>query len=80
MGDPDVEAVLIARLADGRGSTAEEVRLGLQCAGAIDSLEGVELAMEAEQAFGIAISDSELSSNVCRSVPELVALVRSKLG
>lgn len=80
MDEPDVESVLITRLAESRGSTRQEVLLDLERTGAIDSLEGVELAIEAEQAFGIAISDSELSSDVCQSIPALVALVRSKLS
>jgi acyl carrier protein len=80
VNEADVESVLITRLAASRGSTREEVLLDLECAGAIDSLEGVELVIEAEQVFGIAISDGEISSDVCRSIPELVALIQSKLG
>ena len=78
MDELDVESVLIACLANNRGSTREEVLLDLESAGAIDSLEGVELAIEAEKAFGIAISDDDLSSAVCRSIPALVTLVTSK--
>jgi acyl carrier protein len=80
VNEADVEAILITRLAASRGSSREEVLLDLEGAGAIDSLEGVELVIEAEQVFGIAISDRDLSSDVCRSIPELVALIQSKLG
>lgn len=79
VNESDVQSVLIDRLANSRGSTRDELLLDLECAGAIDSLEGVELVIEAEQVFGIAISDNELSSDVCRSIPELVALIQSKL-
>lgn len=80
MSESDVHAVLVDRLATSRGSTRDEVLAELERAGGIDSLEGVELVIEAEQTFGIVISDRELSSDVCRSIPELVALIQSKLG
>lgn len=80
MDDLDVQSVLIKRLADSRGSTSGEVLRDLGSAGAIDSLEGLGLAIEAEKVFGIAISDDELSSTVCRSIPALVAMVTSKLA
>ncbi len=79
VNDSDVEAILIAQLATNRGATGEEVRLELARTGAIDSLEGLELAIEAERTFGISVSDDELSS-VCRSIPDMVGLVRSKLA
>ncbi len=80
MNVPEVEALLIARLAQGRGRTTEEVLIEIEGCPAIDSLEGIELAMEAEQAFGISIPDSELSSDVCQSLHGLATLVCSRLG
>lgn len=80
MDETYVESVLIDRLALSRECTREEVLLDLERTGAIDSLEGVELVIEAEQVFGIAITDRELSSELCQSIPEIVALVRSKLS
>ena len=79
VNESNVESLLIARLAASRDSTPEEVMLDLERTGAIDSLEGVELVIEAEQTFGIAVSDKELSSEVCQSIPKLVALILSKL-
>ena len=80
MTGTDVESVLITQLAKSRDSTLEDVLRELEQFGVIDSLEGVELVAEAEMQFGISISDSELSSDVCRSVPALAKLVRSKLS
>lgn len=80
MTDKDVEVVLINYLAQSRGIAHNEVLEELDCSGAIDSLEGVELIIEAEREFGIAIPDSDVTSKVCSSVPELVKLVRSKLS
>lgn len=78
MNDSDVEAILISQLAASRGVTQDEVLLELERSGSIDSLEGVELIIEAERTFGISIKDRELSSAVCQSIPRLVALVQSK--
>jgi len=80
MNDTDFETVLIAKLAESRGTTQDEVRNELERLGAIDSLEGLELLMDAERGFEISISDQEISSDVCRSIPKMVALVRLKLA
>lgn len=80
MNDTDIETVLIAKLAESRGTTQDEVRNELERLGAIDSLEGLELLMDAERGFEISISDQEISSDVCRSIPKMVALVRLKLA
>ena len=76
----DVETVLVDRLASSRGVERDAVLGELARGAAIDSLEGLELAVAAEAAFGIAVSDDELSSAACRSFPGLVGLVRSKLN
>lgn len=76
---PDVESVLIGQLARNRDCATDDVLVEMERTGGIDSLEGLELAMEAERTFGIKISDGELSK-ACRSIPDLAALVRSKLS
>jgi len=78
LAQPDVESVLIEQLAKNRDCTSDDVVHDLEVSGGIDSLEGLELAMKAEQTFGIKISDDELAK-ACRSIPDLAALIRSKL-
>jgi acyl carrier protein len=78
LDEPDVEATLIEQLARNRGCTTDEVRLELERRGGIDSMDGLVLAIAAERTFGISISDDELERS-CRSFPDLVGLVRSKL-
>ena len=80
MNDANVQKTFIAQLSASRGASIDEVLEELErTGGAIDSLEGLELAIEAERTFGVTISDKELSSGICRSIPDLVACVRSKL-
>lgn len=80
MTDFTVKEALIHQLSTSRGVLRDEIveELG-RTGGIIDSLEGLELAIEAERTFGVTISDKELSSGICRSIPYLVACVRSKL-
>ena len=78
LSQAEVESVLIDQLARSRAVARDEVLLEMERTGGIDSLEGLELAMEAERAFKIKISDDELEV-ACRSIPELATLVRSKL-
>jgi acyl carrier protein len=74
----DVEDALIDRLAVSRSATRDDVLLDLRrTGGQIDSLEGLELVIDAERMFGVRVSDDELSSGICRSVPDLVAFIRS---
>jgi acyl carrier protein len=74
----DIEAWLVDQLAAKRGKDRDEVHAELTQDPAIDSLEVLELVVPAEQEFGIAVSDDELSS--CRSLPDLTRVVRSKLA
>lgn len=76
----EVQDALFAVLAESRGSTLDDVRADCGSGGEIDSLEGVELIAAAEERFGITVSDEELSSHVCSSIPLLAELVVSKLG
>lgn len=75
----DVEAALYEALAEMRRSTLADVRADVCGHDDIDSLEGVELIAAAEERFGIMIEDDEVTSRVCRSIPRLAALVRTKL-
>lgn len=77
--DVTIEDVLYAALADNRGCTVKAVRAVLDAEGAIDSLEGIELVTAAEVHFGITIDDDKVTQRVCRSIPRLAALVRTKL-
>lgn len=79
MEQPDIEAVLVDRLASERGVDRQDILCELARGDPIDSLEGLDLAIAAETAFAITISDDELSSGVCRSVSAMTGLVRSKL-
>ncbi len=79
MEDANIEDALYAALADNRGNSVEVVRATLDADGVIDSLEGVELVTAAEEHFGITIDDDEVTQRVCRSIPRLAALVRTKL-
>lgn len=78
--DVEIEQFLVRRLAKSRGQGEVEVRESITAAGGIDSLEGVELILAAEDAYGVSIPDDALSSQVCRSIPELVRLIRSHLA
>lgn len=75
-----VEEVLCSLLAEARGSTSDAVRTELGDAGEIDSLEGVELIVAAEQRFGIEVQDSEITTRRCRSIPALAELIASRIG
>jgi acyl carrier protein len=45
----------------------------------IDSLEGVELALAAEQRYGVRIPDADLN-RVCRSIPKLAELIEKRMA
>jgi acyl carrier protein len=45
----------------------------------IDSLEGVELALAAEQRYGVRIPDTELN-RVCRSIPKIAEFIEKRLA
>lgn len=75
-----VEEALYAALAESRGSALDEVRADVGSDGQIDSLEGIELALVAEERFGVHVDDSELTPATCSSIPKLAQLVASKIG
>lgn len=75
----DIEAFLLQRLAERREQSKEEVQAGMNAKGQIDSIEGVELILAAEQAFGVDIPDDILSTDLCTSLSNLASLIRSKI-
>jgi acyl carrier protein len=74
----DVEDALYEELAQSRGCSTASVHADVGAGGEIDSLEGVELVAAAEGKFGVRISDRELTSKVCSSIPRLAQLVAAK--
>lgn len=74
----DIESFLIERLATSREVTPDEVRESVLAAGEIDSMEGVELILAAEAEYGVDIPHDVLTPDLCRSLDQLVALIRSK--
>lgn len=75
----EIEARLVEELATSRQSTADAVRLEMAINDVIDSLEGVELAITAEVAFGVRIADSELPA-ISSSVHKLAELIAAKMA
>lgn len=67
------------RLATNRESNEAEVREAVLANGQIDSLEGLELILAAEEEYGIDVPLDALTPDLCRSLSELAALIRSKL-
>ncbi len=57
---------------DGDDQTTAEI------AERIDSLEGVEVIMAAEERFGVSIPDGELN-RICRSISRIAEMVEQKL-
>jgi acyl carrier protein len=77
--DQDVEVFLMQQLAACRGESEDQVQAAILAAGGIDSLEGVELILAAEEEYGVEIPDDALSPEVCSSLSELAALIGSKM-
>lgn len=76
----DVQAALYRVLADNRGSTPEVIREQVGGTGEIDSLEGIELIIAVETEFDVRIEDSELTSQICRSIPQMAELVAMRMA
>jgi acyl carrier protein len=74
----DIETYLVEQLASSRKVSITEVADSITATGGIDSLEGVELILVAEEVLGISIPDDALSSRVCRSIPKIAQLLRSE--
>jgi len=74
----EIEAAIYDLLAESRGMTVVEVRAEVGAGGEIDSLEGVELVAAVEARFDVQITDRELTSSLCSSIPRLAQLVATK--
>ena len=74
----EIEEALYNELAESRGATPAAVRAEVGAGGEIDSLEGVELIAAIEERFDVRISDRELTSKVCSSIPRLARLAAAK--
>lgn len=70
---------LLNALAESRGKTVDAVEDEIGAEGLIDSLEGVELVAAMEKEYGVKVSDRELSSRLCSSIPRLAEAVAAKL-
>lgn len=74
-----IRSTLMRALAESRGKSVDAVEDEIGAEGLIDSLEGVELVAAIEKEFGVKITDRELSSRLCSSIPRLVEAVSTKL-
>ena len=74
-----IEAALYDRLAANRGVSSDDIRVELGAGGGIDSLEGVELLIAAEELFGVHVPDDELTSSLCRSMGRMARRIASKM-
>ncbi len=77
---PPINEFLVTHLARRRGITEADVAASLAQTSGIDSLEGVELILDAEEHLGVSIPDDALSPVVCRSMAELARLISAHLG
>jgi acyl carrier protein len=78
----DVENMIIDVLATLKGSTPTEVGRALRRRGEAmpcDSLESVEVVIEREDRYKIALPDNQQTADALRSVSSLATLVRSRL-
>jgi acyl carrier protein len=76
MNRSEIETTLRKLIQEARDST--EVAPG-EVADIVDSLEGVEAILAAEQEFGVSIPDSELN-RICRSIPAIAEAVERRLA
>ncbi|HYN50736.1 MAG TPA: acyl carrier protein [Thermoleophilaceae bacterium] len=75
-----IRNTLLGFLAVSRGKSVDAVEDEIGAEGLIDSLEGVELVAAIEKELGVKITDRELSSRLCSSIPRLTEAVAAKLA
>jgi acyl carrier protein len=78
--ESEIEAFVLGCLAANRGVDVEDVRASVAAAGIIDSLEGVEILLSAEERYDVSIPEDALTPQLCRSIPDLIRMIRSKLA
>lgn len=69
----------LVREARSRGASADAGSTEGPIENTIDSLEGVELALAAEQRYGVQIPDAELN-RLCRSIPKMAEWIEKRLA
>jgi acyl carrier protein len=69
----------LVRVARSRDISADGGKAEAPIENVIDSLEGVELALAAEQRYGVKIPDAELN-RVCRSIPKIAEMIEKRLS
>jgi acyl carrier protein len=83
MDRTEIERELRELIRDARsrapGTQTDQAGAGAVVENIIDSLEGVELALAAEQKFGVRIPDSDLN-RVCRSIPKMAELIEKRMA
>jgi acyl carrier protein len=76
----EIEVELRRLIREARGETDDDAgeQSSAEIEERIDSLEGVEVIMAAEERFGVAIPDNELN-RICRSISRIAELVDQRL-
>jgi acyl carrier protein len=72
-----IQMVLYDALATSRQVSVNSVIEQVGNGGEIDSLEGLEILIAAESHFGVAIDESQVTPELCRSIPRLAAAVEA---
>jgi acyl carrier protein len=76
MNRSEIEATLRKLIREARDPTDVAPA---EVADIVDSLEGVEAILAAEQEFGVSIPDSELN-RICRSIPAIAEAIERRLA
>lgn len=79
--DLDIEAMVIKALAEILQKEEHEIELGMNLRDGleVDSLDTVELLMEAEEAYGLEIDAHEIDPEVILTVSDMVDFLKAKL-
>lgn len=77
MARAEIRSTLLDRLAASRKCSRQELEIELASSDAIDSEEGVELLLKAEEVYGISLPDDAFRSPVCSAIDKLVEVIES---
>ena len=80
MIEGEIETFLYAQLAQQAGEPLDAVSARTGSRGEIDSLQGLELTLAAQERYGIRLADDELNSRLLRSIPRLAHMLASKVA